>query len=182
MELRSIIEALLFTHGEPISIGKLSKIIDCTKDEVLLALNALELDYQNRGLVLLKIGESYQLGSSPTFSSYIGKMVKGEFSEELSRAAMETLAIVAYRGPLTRIDIEYIRGVNSSFILRSLILRGLIDRIDNPKDTRSYLYQTSFDLLRHFGVTKIEDLPGYQDFKEKKVEIPEEKLGDIPTS
>ena len=100
--------------------------------------------------------------------------MKSEFSEELSRAAIETAAIIAYQGPITRAEIEYVRGVNSSFILRGLLMRGLVERIENPKDARSYLYRISFDFLKHLGLTKIEDLPQYQEFRQEKMGGPEE--------
>ena len=84
---------------------------------------------------------------------------------------METIAIIAYKGPLTRLDIEYVRGVNSSFIIRNLLMRGLVERVENPKDARSYLYKVSFDFLKHLGVTGIEDLPQYQEFKKSRIEV-----------
>ena len=108
--------------------------------------------------------------------------MKSEFNEELSRAAVETAAIIAYQGPLTRVDIEYVRGVNSSFILRSLMMRGLIERVENPKDARSYLYRISFDFLKHLGVVRIEELPQYEELHKEKMggleEIKEKDTSD----
>lgn len=175
MERVAIIEALLFVHGEPLALGTIAKAARCSKEEALESLRMLEGEYAGRGLILLKKDECYQLGSNPRYGGYVEAMMKGEFNEELSKAALETLAIVAYKGPLTRIDIEYIRGVNSSFILRSLLLRGLIERVENPKDARSYLYRASFDLLKYFGIATREELPGYREFHEKTVEAPEKK-------
>lgn len=171
MNLKAIIETILFVHGEPIGIEKLSVISKSSEKEVEAALGEFRDDYKERGLVLLEKDGEYQLGSNPANASYIADLVKSEFSEELSRAGLETIAIVAYKGPLTRAEIEYVRGVNSSFTLRNLLIRGLVERIENPKDARSYLYKISFDFLKHMGVTSPVDLPGYAEFKQQKIEI-----------
>ena len=78
---------------------------------------------------------------------------------------METLSIILYQGPISRSDIDYIRGVNSQFILRNLLIRGLIERIDNPNDARSFLYKVSINLLANLGINKIEELPEYEQVK-----------------
>jgi segregation and condensation protein B len=101
------------------------------------------------------------LGTSPSASSLIAEITKEELSKELSKAALETLATVLYKGPITRAEIDYIRGVNSNFILRNLQVRGLVEKIDNPADQRSYLYKPTFQLLEFMGVTRLEDLPEY---------------------
>jgi len=92
--------------------------------------------------------------------------IKEEFKENLSPASLETLSIIVYLGPLSRAEIDYYRGVNSSFILRSLLIRGLIERYSDPKRANVYLYVSSFDLLKYLGVSKKEDLPDYGKFKE----------------
>jgi len=171
MNLKSILETILFVHGEPIGLEKLSKISKGSKKDTASALQELREDYRERGLALLEKDEEYQLGSNPANASYVADLVKSEFSEELSRAALETVAIVAYKGPLTRAEIEYVRGVNSSFTLRNLLIRGLVERFENPKDARSYLYRISFDFLKHMGITNPADLPGYAEFKQQKIEI-----------
>lgn len=174
MNLKAIIETLLFAHGAPLSVEKIAKATGRKKEEVRQALDELKREYQNRGIVILEKDDEAAFGSNPEFSPYIEDFAKSEFNEELSRAAAETLAIIAYKGPLTRVEIEYIRGVNCSFILRSILMRGLVERIENPKDARSYLYRISFDFLKHFGLTKAEDLPHFEEFRKEPVEIPEE--------
>lgn len=174
MNLKSIVETILFVHGEPMALDKLAQITKIQKEAVLKALNELKKDYEGRGLAILAKDERYQLGSNPENTKYIEYLVKNEFSEELSRAAIETVAIIAYKGPLTRVEVEYVRGVNSSFTLRNLLMRGLVERIENLKDARSYLYRVSFDFLKHLGVTQIEDLPQYEEFKKSRIEILEE--------
>lgn len=186
MNLKSIIESLLFIHGEPMSAEKLAKVADAKKEDVIRALDDLSRTYEERGLILLEKEGKYQLGTRPENASYVEKLVKSDFSEELSRAALETIAIIAYKGPLSRADIEFIRGVNSSFTLRNLMLRGLIERVENPKDARAYLYKVSFEFLHYLGVSKVEELPGFEEFAARVIEIFEEKTdtsekGDTPT-
>ncbi len=174
MGLKSILETILFVHGEPISEEKLAKLASVKREEVTLSLAELSKDYEGRGLALLKKDDKWCLGTSPENAKFVKDLMRSEFSEELSRAAIETAAIIAYQGPITRAEIEYVRGVNSSFILRGLLMRGLVERIENPKDARSYLYRISFDFLKHLGLTKIEDLPQYQEFRQEKMGGPEE--------
>lgn len=172
--LKSIIESILFVYGEPISLEKLTKAVKSKKEAALEALEELKKEYENRGLALLEKDGEWQLGSHPANAKYAEDLIKSEFSEELSRAAVETIAIVAYKGPLTRAQIEYVRGVNSSFTLRNLLMRGLVERIENPKDARSYLYRVSFDFLKHLGLTRLEDLPQYEELKKERIEVLEE--------
>lgn len=163
MELKHKIESILFVTGEPVSEKKLAKVLEATQEEVRQALEELRGDYNNRGIVILQKEDEWQFGTSPECAGLIEQLVKSEFTEELSRAALETLTIVAYRGPLTRHALDFIRGVNSSFMLRNLLLRGLLERVENPKDARSYLYKISFDFLKHLGITRVEDLPQYAE-------------------
>lgn len=165
MNLTSILETILFVRGEPIALKKLCALTKKSEEDVRGALAILKEGYANRGLALLEKDGEYQLGSNPENAPWVEALMKDAFSEELSKSALETLAIVAYRGPLSRAQIEYIRGVNCSFVLRNLSMRGLVDRIENPRDARSYLYRVSFDFLKHIGKTSVEELPGFEEFK-----------------
>lgn len=167
MKLVSVIESLLLLSGEPISEDRLSKVLKKPKPEVESALKELAEHYGERGIRLISAHGSWQFGTAPENSSIVEQFVKSEFSEELSKAALETLSVIAYKGPLTRAAVEYIRGVNSSFSIRNLMLRGLVERIDNPKDARSYLYRVSIDFLKHLGLSSIEELPEWNEFHEK---------------
>src|SRR3989344_4897557 len=111
-----------------------------------------------------------ELVSSSEAAPFIEKLIKSDFDEDLSQAALETLAIISYRGPVSRAQVEDIRGVNCSFILRALSIRGLIERKENPEDHRSHLYQVSFDFLRQMGVSKLEDLPNFSESRSKNQE------------
>ena len=161
MDLKHKIESVLFVTGEAVSEKKLAKVLGKPQEEIRQALEGLRSDYNNRGIVVLQKEDEWQFGTSPEYTGLIEHLVKSEFTEELSRSALETLTIVAYRGPLARSELDFIRGVNSSFMLRSLLLRGLVERVENPKDARSFLYKISFDFLKHLGITRIEDLPQY---------------------
>jgi len=95
----------------------------------------------------------------------VHKLVKNDLEEDLSRATLEVLAVVAYRGPISRAQIEEVRGVNCSFTLRNLLMRGLVERVENPNDSRSYLYKISFDFLKHLGLGNVKELPNYEELE-----------------
>lgn len=161
MELEYSIQAILFYQAEPMSIGRLAKLLKRSEEDIRAALIKLREEVEGTGLSLVENGNEVMLGTSPAASSLIAEITKEELSKELSKAALETLAIVLYKGPITRAEIDYVRGVNSNFILRNLQVRGLVEKIDNPTDQRSYLYKPTFQLLQFMGVTRLEDLPEY---------------------
>lgn len=167
-KIKSIIESILFVSGAPVGIKKLSQLISISEEEVKKALSALENDLKSQGLALTFKNKKVQLVTSPDNASFVEKFLQEDLKENLSRAGLETLAIVAYRGPISRIDTEAIRGVNSNFILRALLIRGLIERIQNPDDRRSFLYRISFKFLNKLGISKQEELPDYKKLKEDK--------------
>ena len=171
MNQKSIIESLLFTSGHPLSQKKMAEILGILESDVEKSLKELAVDYEqnSRGLRLVFFDNKVQLVIAPESKEAMEKLVKSEFEEELSQAALETLAIVAYRGPVSRAAIENLRGVNCSFILQSLAIRGLIDKRNNPKDGRSYIYNVTFDFLKHLGLNKLEDLPQYSELTDKNI-------------
>jgi segregation and condensation protein B len=170
LTLDAQIEAVLFFSGEPVSKTKLVEILKTSSNEIKTALKELEIRLENRGVILITKDNLVSLGTSPEVSGIIESIQKDEVNRSLSRASLETLSIVLYKGPITRAQIDYIRGVNSSFILRNLYIRGLIEKSENPNDSRSYLYKASMDLILSLGVSKIEDLPEYDEYK-KEIEV-----------
>lgn len=159
-QTQNLIEAFLFWKNEPISIKKISDALKIEVSEVKTALESLKNKLQG-GIVLLEKGEEVVLGVAPVASDLIKKMTEDELSRELSKAALETLSIVLYKNPVKRSEIDYIRGVNSQFILRHLEMRGLVEKTEAPDDGRSYVYKPSFDLLGHLGISEIKELPEY---------------------
>ncbi len=165
MNLSQKIEAVLFWKAEPISVKKLAALLEADQAAVISALNELETILKGRGISLVRTEDEVMLGTSKDFSALIEKLTKEELTRDLGKAGLETLSIILYQGPLSRADIDYIRGVNSQFILRNLLIRGMIERIDSPTDARSFLYKTSLTLLAHLGISKIEDLPEYNEVR-----------------
>lgn len=161
MTLESILETILFVHGEPVGIKKLADLSGESPEAVKKTLDELAKSYAGRGIVLVQKDDQYHLGSHPDNTAYVSAMVRSEFSEALSRVALETIAIIAYKGPLARAEIEYIRGVNSSFTLRNLMMRGLIEREEDLHESRAYRYRVSSGLLNYLGLTNMDDLPEY---------------------
>jgi segregation and condensation protein B len=167
-KLKSIIESILFVSGEPIELLKLARITDATEVEVENALAKLSEEYvAGRGLRIIKIKDTIQLATNPDNAEFVAELIKSEIQENLSQAALEVLSIVAYRGPISRAEIEAIRGVNCSFTLRALLIRGLIDRTENIKDNRRYLYNISFDFLKKLGMDSVEKLPDWETLNKK---------------
>lgn len=165
--LIAAIEAILFSYGDSMEVKKISGLLKISEDETKQAIKELQknLENENRGLKLIFSGEKAQLATKPEFSGFLENFIKEEFKEDLTPATLETLSLIAYFGPVSRAKIDYFRGVNSSFILRNLLIRGLIERASDIEGERGYLYQLSFDCLKHLGISKIEDLPEYQKFK-----------------
>jgi segregation and condensation protein B len=161
MELPQKIESLLFFKGEPVGIKFIAVTLGVSPEEAQIALSALEESLVNRGIVLVKNGDEYMLGTAPEMSGTIEKIVKEELNRDLGKAGLETLTIVLYRGPVSRTEINYIRGVNSNYILRNLLVRGLIEKVDHGG--RSTVYRPTFELLSFMGVSKVEDLPSYEE-------------------
>lgn len=174
MTLDAQIEAILFFKGEPISIKKLAGLLEVHEETISEALSILEEKLTNRGLTLLKNDGEVMLGTNKEVGDLIAGIKKEELSRDLGKAGVETLSIVLYQGPISRPDIDYIRGVNSSFILRNLMVRGLVERISNPDDTRGYLYKPTFDLLAHLGVSSVAELPEFESMKEKIADFVEQ--------
>lgn len=149
------------------ALERLVKILGIDITEIRKAAEELDQRLIDTALTLVWKGNDLQLVTRPALSKDVEVLVKEEMSKEISRASSETLAIAAYRGPLTRAEIDYIRGVNSSYTLRNLLIRGLIERKTNPKDARTYIYQVSIDFLKFLGLAKLEELPEYAGFSDK---------------
>ncbi len=159
--LESKIEAILFFKGEPISLRKISEILKISKEETKEAILNLKNNLTDRGIVLIEKDDEITLGTTPEFSVLIEHLQKEELNKELSKVSLETLSIILYKNGATRSLIDYIRGVNSSFTLRSLSIRGLIEKTIDKEDNRRYIYKPSLELLSFMGVKSVKELPDY---------------------
>lgn len=180
MKLEQAIEALLFWRGEPVSLKELIKSLKTTEDKIHEALVNLSENLKGRGLVLLaNEDQEYMLGTSTEASELIERLTKEELSKDLGKASLETLSLIVYRGPIKRSEIDYVRGVNSTFILRNLLVRGLIDKKPAPDDNRTSIYTPSFKLLSYLGITTVSNLPNYKAVQDEIEKFREEKDKDI---
>ena len=162
MNTSNTIEAVLFFYGEPVSVRKLASLLDKEESEIESAILELKSSLENRGLTLLMKDGEASLGTKAEASKVIEKIIKDELHRDIGKAGLEALSLILYYGPISRADIDYVRGVSSQFILRNLLMRGLIEKIENTEDKRSYLYRATFDLLGHLGVSSLEELPEYE--------------------
>ena len=164
-ELSTGIEAVLFWKGEPQSIKKLAVSLNKTEEEIKAGLEVLKQKIIGRGVELVFNNDEVMLGTAAKLSPIIERLTKEELVRDLGKAGLETISIIAYKSPVSRAEIDYIRGVQSNFILRNLQIRGLVEKITNENDHRSFLYRPTFELLQFLGVSKIEDLPEYEKVK-----------------
>lgn len=167
LSLDARIEGMLFWKGEPVRIKKLSQILNAEEKDILSSLEILKQKIEGRGIVLVFKDDEVMLGTAPQMSSVMETLTKEELIKDLGKAGLETISIILYKGPISRADIDYIRGVQSNFILRNLLVRGLIEKISKPDDQRSFLYRPTFELLSYLELSKIEDIPEYAEIKKE---------------
>lgn len=162
----AVIEAMLFAHGEPLAIKKISETLKLDEEKIREAIGKLEEKYRKEesGLSLVFNKDAVKLASAGEASSFIEKLIKDDFDENLTPAAMETLTIAMYLAPVSRAEIDFIRGVNSGFMLRALLMRGLLERRSDPKRPYIYLYEPTFKLFEFLGISKKEELPEYEKY------------------
>lgn len=178
LPLSSKLEALLFSAGEPLQRKRLAALLETTPESIDDAVNALRIALEDRGLALIETEDEVELRTRPEASSVVQALRESELSRDLGKASLETLALVLYRGAATRGEIDWVRGVNSGAAIRSLLLRGMIERTEDPGDKRRARYRPTIDALAHLGLTKREDLPRYAEFSatlsahEAKIEAP----------
>src|SRR3989344_7212621 len=164
-ELAVQIEALLFALGPPLARKELGQKLGVSAEALEAALK--ELGGSGRGVVLVDDGSTVELRTAPMTAELIERVRKEEYSREIGRAGLEALSAILYQGPLTRSEIDFIRGVNSTQTLRTLTMRGPLRKVPNPKDERSCLYEPTTELLAHLGVAHSVDLPDYGAVREK---------------
>lgn len=159
----SALEAVLFSSGEPMGRKKLAGILGLKDKEFEEVVQALRESLEGRGVSLIEANEGLELRTAPETAPFVQKLREAELSRDLGRAGLETLAIVLYRKNATRSEIDWIRGVHSSATVRALLLRGLIERTEDPGDKRKARYQLTTEALAHLGLTAIEEAPSYDE-------------------
>ncbi len=170
MSLKTQIESLLFISAKPMRIKQLTELTGKSTQEIKAAGDELVEDYKQnkRGVQIIRNGSKYQMVSSPENAKVVQEFIKDETTGELTRPSLEALTIIAYRGPITKIDLDRIRGVNCALILRNLLLRGLIEaKLDKKKNAQSRnrgetYYNATFDFIRFLGISDIRELPDYE--------------------
>ncbi len=163
MNIKSQIETLLFIAAKPISLKKIVEFLDVSEKDVDVIIDDLQKAYktEKRGFRVVRSGKQIELVSAPENKDVVRKFFQKETEAELSKASLETLAVVAYKGPVSRSQIEEDRGVNSIITLRNLMIRGLIEKTGNNKEGLE-LFRITADLLKKFGVERQADLPDYK--------------------
>ena len=160
MRRQPILEAVLFAAGEPVALSELAGLLEVSKSELTKELEQLQEACRSRGIRLVFDTKTAQLVTAPELADYLARYLQSELRGKLSPAALETLAIVAYKGPVTRPEIEQIRGVQSAQPVRTLAVRGLITEVGRKKEPgRPMLFDTTIELYKHLGITGRDELP-----------------------
>jgi len=166
--VRGVIEAILFVNEKPVTLEQIKKVIDTVSvADIKRILQEMQVEFDKRknGMTIVEIAGGYQMLSNPLFASYVRDFYKTKHKEKLSKPALETLAIMAYKQPVSRADVETIRGVNSDGVVVHLIEKELI-KIVGRKDVpgKPYLYGTTKQFLEYFGLKSLSDLPKLEEF------------------
>lgn len=166
LSLPAALEAVLFASGEPLSKKRLGALLQVKEEMLEAAIEDLSGALANRGLMLVATAEEVELRTAGDAAELVKRLRESELSRDLGKAGLEALAIIAYQPEgATRSDIDWIRGVNSGAALRSLLMRGLVERSEDTGDRRRARFQVTIDALAHLGVSKAEDLPRFDDMR-----------------
>lgn len=161
----ALAEAFLFLEGGSLALKKLQHMLDVDQTALHAALDELQTRLHGRGVALIRTHSEAMLAVAPSVAKAVTAAAMRELGRDIGDAGLEVLSIVLYRGPSTRAQIDYIRGVNTSSTIRNLLSRGLVDRAANPEDAREYLYRPTPELLAHLGITRSEELPEYTEIR-----------------
>lgn len=170
--LTSKIESILFVSAKPLKAKDLAKILNLEVAEIEASLKELAISHEDSGILLLESAGEWQFATNSKNSTEVKNYLNAELREKLTDATVETLAIIAYRQPISKGEIEAIRGVNCQYSLRHLLIRGLIHKIPNPSDARQIFYETTLEFLEHLGIKSSRDLPDFKTLVEK-IQLPE---------
>ena len=170
-KLQSQILSILFVASKPVSFKALSESLAVADQDLRQAVAQLVAGNTDSGIIVLAHNDKLQLGSNPDNSPGVKKFLSLELREKLTDAALETLAIILYKQPVSKAEIENIRGVNSQYSIRHLLMRGLVEKIPSPSDKRMQLYRTTLEFMQHLGIKDMKDLPDFEELT-KSIELP----------
>ena len=165
MTKENLLEAILFSESEPMTIDRLATLISSDKSATAIVLSNLKNSLEDRGLVLIESNQGFALGTHPEAGKVLEQIRKDELTRELSKSAVETLAIILYGRNISKGDIDFIRGVNSGFILRNLSIRGLVEKVIDENDGRKYIYKPTLELMQSLGITSENDLENVEEIR-----------------
>ena len=180
MNLKAVLEGLLFVVGDDgLGLEEISKILEISKDETKELIKELQNDYQSdsRGIRIDFLGDKLKLTTKKEHNMYYQKLLTTEDNNNLSQAALETLAIIAYNQPITRVKVDELRGISNNHIIRKLVAKGLIKESGRSNmPGRPILYETTSEFLDYFGLSSIDELPDMRDFLEEEEKEREEDV------
>jgi segregation and condensation protein B len=168
------VHALLFASGEPLEKKQLAKLLDIKDTQLALVLRELAASLKNSGTALVETETEVELRTSPEAAPIVKKLRESELARDLGKASMETLAVIAYQEGATRGEIDWVRGVNSSTSLRTLLMRGLVEGREDERDKRRTRYRLTTEALAHLGITRTLDLPRAAELKAASAALIEE--------
>lgn len=166
LALSARLEAILFASGEALTLSRLATLLDSDAASIEEAVVALRSSLEGRGVALIELNNTLELRTAASAAEDIKRLRESELSRDLGKASLETLAIILYKASATRSDIDWVRGVNSGAAIRALLLRGLIERVEDAGDKRRARYQPTVDALAHLGATTLSELPRYKELHE----------------
>lgn len=167
-EIPQILEAILFVAGEPVAVADLAQALEVSEMEIMHAVEALERECERRGVTVHRYGDHLRMETRPEYAPYVERLLQPVQRQTLSQTAMETLAVIAYRQPVTKGEVEQVRGVKSDYSVQSLLHKGLIREAGRKEALgRPILYATTDRFLEHFGISDIRELPPLPDAQEK---------------
>jgi len=172
--ISNLIEAILFYKSEPLTVKEIAKLAEKDEEEIIAGMAELRSNLSERGITLIEAGNEIALGTSPSFATLFEKLEKEENETPLTKAALETLAIILYKNKISKPQLDTIRGVNSQFIVRNLLVRGLIAKEVNQKDNRTFLYTPTTELFSFLGISNASDLTEYTENMSKLSTIEKE--------
>ena len=159
-EIPQILEAILFVAGEPVAVADLAQALEVSEMEIMHAVEELQRECERRGVTIHRYGDHLRMETRPEYAPYVERLLQPVQRQTLSQTAMETLAVIAYRQPVTKGEVEQVRGVKCDYSIQSLLQKGLIKEVGRKEALgRPILYATTDAFLEHFGISDIRELP-----------------------